>query len=65
MAQKAAFGTIAKATLGTAFQALSPYLPVLGFMIGSFVGSVVGAFAYKAGYSCVISYCVDSGSTFF
>ena len=60
-----AFGAAVKAGFGAMFQALSPILPVLGFMIGSFVGSVIGAFAYKAAHSCVISYCVESGSTFF
>jgi hypothetical protein len=51
--------------LGSALQALLPELPVLGFMLGSFIGSVVGCFVYKNGYSCVMSYCVDTGCTFF
>jgi hypothetical protein len=38
---------------------------VLGYMVGSFVGSVVGEFAYRGVYSCVLSFCVDSGCTFF
>jgi len=29
------------------------------------VGSVVGSFIYKGVYSCVISFCVERGSTFF
>ena len=42
----------------------TPAAAVLGYMIGSFVGSVVGSFVYKGIYSCVLSFCVESGSTF-
>lgn len=56
--------------LGTAGAAaasalFTPAAAVFGYMIGSFVGSVVGSFVYKGIYSCVISFCVESGSTFF
>ena len=40
-------------------------VPVLGYMIGSFVGSVVGSFTYNVGYKAVLSFCVDSGFTMF
>lgn len=40
-------------------------IPVLGFMIGSFVGSVVGSFAYNCGCNAFISFCVDTGFTMF
>ena len=40
-------------------------VPVLGFMIGSFAGSMIGSFAYTCGYNAVISFCVDSGFTLF
>ena len=40
-------------------------IPVLGFMIGSFIGSTVGAFAYDYGYSAVLSFCADTGFTMF
>ena len=40
-------------------------IPIVGFMLGSFVGSVVGAFAYDTGYKALLSFCVDSGFTFF
>ena len=40
-------------------------IPVLGYMIGSFVGSMVGSFVYSCGYNAIISFCVDSGFTFF
>lgn len=44
---------------------LTPVAAVFGYMVGSFVGSVVGAFVYKGISSCVLSFCVESGSTFF
>lgn len=40
-------------------------IPVLGYMIGSFVGSLIGSFTYNVGYKAVISFCVDSGFTMF
>lgn len=43
----------------------SPAAAVFGYMIGSFVGSVVGGFVYKGAYSYAVSFCVESGSTFF
>ena len=51
--------------LGSALQAFLPQLPVIGFMIGSFIGGVVGSFAYSTSYSCFMSFCVDTGCTFF
>ena len=44
---------------------LNLYVPIIGYLIGSFVGSVIGSLVYKGLYSCVISFCVDSGCTFF
>jgi len=38
---------------------------VLGYMVGSFIGSVLGEFVYKGVYSCILSFCVDTGCTFF
>lgn len=43
----------------------TPAAAVFGYMIGSFVGSVAGSFVYKGIYSCALSFCVESGSTFF
>lgn len=40
-------------------------IPVVGFLLGSFVGSVVGAFAYTCGYNVVIGFCINSGFTLF
>ena len=51
-----AVGTIAQAFIE---------IPVLGFMIGSFIGSAIGSFAYNCGYSAVMSFCVDTGFTMF
>ncbi len=40
-------------------------IPILGFALGSFVGSVAGSFAYDKGYKAYMSFCVDSGFAFF
>lgn len=40
-------------------------IPLLGYMMGSFVGSLAGSIFYDAAYSPVISFCVDSGFTMF
>ena len=50
--------------LGTVTQAFIE-IPVVGFMIGSFVGSAIGSFAYTCGYNAVMSFCVDTGFTMF
>ena len=49
-------GGVAQSTIG---------IPVFGYMIGSFIGSVVGSFSYSIGKKAVISFCVDSGFTMF
>jgi len=59
------FVTSYSLALGSALQTLLPQLPVLSFMLGSFIGSIVGSFVYKTAYSCVMSFCVDTGCTFF
>lgn len=50
---------------GTAVQAILPELPVVGFMLGSFVGSAAGGLIYTGGYNIAISVCVDTGFTMF
>lgn len=40
-------------------------IPVLGYMIGSFAGSMIGSFVYSGGYHAILSFCVDTGFTFF
>jgi stage V sporulation protein SpoVS len=50
---------------GAAMQALLPQLPMLGFMLGSFIGGVIGSFAHQKTHMCILSFCVNSGCTFF
>ena len=40
-------------------------IPVFGFMLGSFVGSMFGSITYDIGYGMAMSFCVDSGFTMF
>lgn len=40
-------------------------VPVLGYLIGSFVGSIIGSFTYNVGHKAIVSFCVDSGFTMF
>lgn len=40
-------------------------IPVFGFMLGSFIGSSIGSFAYTASYKTYISFCINSGFTMF
>ena len=49
---------------GAATQALIP-LPVFGYMLGSFVGSIVGGFVYTGSKKLCLSFCVDKGFAFF
>ena len=49
-------GTITQSLIGN---------PVLGIMLGSFIGSTIGAFTYDCGYSAVLSFCIDTGFTMF
>lgn len=58
------FVTTCSLTLGGVTQGLIE-IPVIGFMIGSFVGSVAATFVYDRGYTAFLSYCCESGFTFF
>ena len=40
-------------------------IPVLGYMVGSFVGSLVGTFIYEGLDKVAISFCIDTGFTLF
>ncbi|MBE0472103.1 MAG: hypothetical protein IBX55_21675 [Methyloprofundus sp.] len=51
--------------LGGIGQSLLPSLPLVGYLIGSFVGSVVGGFAYTASYKTYISLAIENGYTYF
>lgn len=50
---------------GTVGQALLPELPVLGYMLGSFVGSVVASITLNIGEKTILSFAVDTGFSFF
>ena len=41
------------------------HVPVLGYMIGSFLGSTLASFTFDYGYKTAISFSVDTGFTFF
>lgn len=49
---------------GAVLQACLPMIP-FAYLLGNFVGSMVGSFAFVAYDKAVLSYCVSSGSTFF
>lgn len=51
--------------LGGVAQGLTPELPVIGYMLGSFIGSLGGALFYDTGYSAFMSLCCDTGFTCF
>ncbi|WP_314328212.1 hypothetical protein [Fusobacterium pseudoperiodonticum] len=40
-------------------------IPVFSFMIGNFVGSILGAFVYDKVYNIALSFCIDTGFTMF
>lgn len=61
---KEMFITAGAMSLGTLTQGLIQ-IPVLGFMVGSFAGSLVGTFVYDAGYSKAMSFFVENGFTMF
>ena len=50
---------------GGVTQGITPEIPVLGYMLGSFIGSSVGALTYDVGYKRALSFCVDTGFTLF
>lgn len=50
---------------GYLFQMAFPELPVLGYMLGSFVGSTMASLIVGIAEKTIISYCVDSGFTCF
>lgn len=50
---------------GAVGQAALPMVPMVGYLLGSFVGSAVGGITYNAGQSLLMSFAVDRGITFF
>ena len=51
--------------LGTVGQTILPQLPVVGYLMGSFIGSVAGSFVYNTGYKAALSFCTETGITLF
>lgn len=58
---------ISSASLGGGVigQALVPELPVLGYMLGSFLGSTIASVGIQVGEKTLISFCIQSGFTCF
>ena len=50
---------------GALGQVIAPELPVLGYMLGSLIGSCVSSVVINVGEKCLISFCVDTGFTCF
>lgn len=50
---------------GAIGQTIAPELPVIGYMLGSLIGSCLSSVALNVGEKCLISFCVDSGFTCF
>lgn len=50
--------------MGNAIQLVLP-VPVLGFMLGSFAGSVFGGLTYSKGHDLALSFCTNTGFTMF
>lgn len=40
-------------------------VPILGYLLGSTVGSIIGGFTYEVGYNLTLAFCVESGFTMF
>ena len=40
-------------------------IPVFSFMVGNFIGSILGAFVYDKIYNVALSFCIDTGFTMF
>lgn len=58
------FVSACSVSLGLATQYLI-HIPVFGYLLGSFVGSVAGSFLFTAAEKATISFCVESGFTMF
>lgn len=60
------FTTVFSIAGGLAFGALLPKsIAPLSYMLGSFIGSILGGFIYKGTERLLLSYCIESGCTFF
>ena len=65
MVSKDIFISTCSIGLGTLTQTLISEVPALPFLLGSFIGSLAGSFAYEKGYSKFMSFCCDTGFTCF
>ena len=61
---KESYISIVSITFGSLAQSIIP-IPYMGFLIGNFIGSIVGGITYDKGYNKFMSFCVDSGLTLF
>ena len=52
-------------TTGTVVQGLLPAAPVVGYLIGSFVGTIVGGAIFEVKEQFFMSLCIERGYTFF
>ena len=59
------FVSTSSLAFGYAGQVILHQLPIVGYLVGSFVGSAVGAFAYNTGYTAAVSFCIETGVTLF
>ena len=59
------FTTAFSTCTGLIMQAAFPEAPMIAYLIGSFIGSVVGGFIYNQAESILLSFCISSGCTFF
>ncbi|NGM17503.1 hypothetical protein GMI70_05750 [Eggerthellaceae bacterium zg-893] len=59
-----AFVSMVALSGGAVGQASFP-IPAIGYLLGSFIGSLLGGVAYGAGQNIFMSFAVDSGLTFF
>lgn len=50
---------------GTVSQTVLPFAPMVGYMIGSFMGTIMGGFAFEAKEKVFMSICVEHGFTCF
>ena len=57
--------TVGATVGGVLFSAAVPFLHGVFYMLGSFIGSVLSGFLYHTGKNLLLSFCVDSGWTFF
>lgn len=50
---------------GAAGSAAMAFAPMVGYLLGSFVGSALGGIAYKAGQNLFMSFAISNGVTYF